>query len=166
MPRFRNAYELMRELVVLSINIVLVKEAIQKTERFKASLLYLNVSTGPMDVLLLDLINRKRSLQNRFKLYYETDLLDFNPARKDLFLVLTSDQAGWKRKEMECGYAYIYDIYDATYIVDLRTGTVYDKTPENVSHFEHRDKKLFMGQVYDYFKIDVKNPVIGRDLRY
>lgn len=166
MPRFKNAYELMRELVVLSINILLVKELIQKTERYKAGLLYLSISTGPMDVLLLDLAKRKRSLQNRFKLHYEIGLLEFNPARKELFLVITPDQAGWKRRDLENGYTKVYDIYDRTYFVDLRTGTIYDKTPENTSHFEGQDKKLFTGSVYDYFNIDVSNPIKGKDLRY
>jgi hypothetical protein len=166
MLRFKNAYELMRELTILSVNIILVKEGIQKTERFKANILYLNISVGPLDILLLDLQKRKRSLQNRFKILYEIDLLEANPARNDLFLVITTDQTGWKRRELEEGYSFIYDIYETRYLVDLRTGIIYNDTTENIVYFAERNTKLFMGAVYDYFKVDMKNPLIGKDLRY
>ena len=69
-----TTFQLMRELVVLSINLSYVKNALQHNERFRGELMYINMTTGSLDVLSLDLIRRKVSLQNRFKTLVEFQL--------------------------------------------------------------------------------------------
>jgi len=159
-----TSYQLMRELVVLSLNLIYVKNVIQRNERYKADLMYLNISHGPLDVLLQDLIRRKTSLQNRFKSLVEFQLVEKLNKVSDLLIVIMPEQAGFKRKELERGWAVFPDIYDRNWLVNIRTGDLLESNYTNTKFFV--SNILQLNAVYGYFQIDPNNPLVQKDLRY
>jgi len=159
-----TSYQLMRELVILSINLSYVKNTIQRNERYKADLMYLNISHGPLDVLLQDLIKRKTSLQNRFKTMVEIQLVEKLNRVSDLLIVIMPEQAGFRKKEMEQGWAQIPDIYDRNWLLNIRTGDLLEDNYTNTKFFV--DNILQLNSVYNYFSININDPLPNKDLRY
>jgi hypothetical protein len=159
-----TSYQLMRELVVLSINLNYIRDTIQQNERYKAKLMYLNISHGPLDVLLQDLVKRKASLQNRFKSLVEFQLVEKLNRVSDLLIVIMPEQAGFRKKEMEQGWANLFDIYDRTWLLNIRTGDLLEDNYVNAKFFH--DNILQLNAVYNYFQIDINNPLPQKDLRY
>jgi hypothetical protein len=157
-------YQLMRELVVLSLNLIYVKNVIQKNERYKADLMYLNISHGPLGVLSQDLIRRKTSLQNRFKSLIEFQLVEKVNRVDNLLIVIMPEQAGFKKKELERGWARMPDIYDRSWLLNIRTGDLLEDNYTNAKFFVNNILQL--NAVYGYFKIDPNNPLTQKDLRY
>jgi hypothetical protein len=161
---YPTAYQLMRELVILSINLSYVKDAMQRNERFIADLMYLNVSHGSQKVTADNLIRRKVSLQNRFTYMVEIDLIERLNKVTDLLIVIPREQAGFRKKELEQGWAIIPDIYSKNWLIDLRTGQIYEDNFVNAKFF--RTNILPLGGIYSYFNIDIRNPLPQKDIRY
>ena len=159
-----TTYQLMRELVILSINLNYIKETIQHNERYKANLMYLNISVGPLNVLLEDLIKRKTSLQRRFKALVEIQLVEKYNNIKDLLFVILPEQSGYRKKEMEQGWATIPDIYDNNWLINIRTGDLLEENYTNTKFLVTNIKIL--GSVYNYFSINTQDPLLRKDIRY
>jgi len=159
-----TSYELMRELVILSVNLHYVKDLIQKNERFRADLMYLNISHGPLDVLLQELVKRKVSLQKRFKEMVEFQLVEKLNKVSDLLIVIPIEQAGFRRKEMQQGWAIYPDIFDRQWLLNIRTGDLLESNVTNMRFFMENIAKL--EAVYRYFGIDPHNPLPNKDIRY
>jgi hypothetical protein len=159
-----TSFQLMRELVILSINLSYVKNAIQHNERFKGELMYLNITQGPQSITELDLIRRKVSLQNRFTSLVEFQLVEKLNRIENLLIVVPLEQAGYRKKEMEQGWAIIPDIYDLTWLLNIRTGQLYENNYTNAKFF--MSNILPLGEVYKYFQIDFNNPLPQKDIRY
>src|SRR4030042_1402754 len=146
-----TSFQLMRELVVLSLNLLYIKDTIQQSERFRTKLIYLNISHGPLDVLLIDLVRRKTSLQNRFKFMVELELVEKLNRVSDLLIVIPPDQSGFRKKEMEQGWAQLVDIYDKNWLLNIRTGDLLEDNDVNTKFFT--DNILQLHAVYNYFQI-------------
>jgi hypothetical protein len=159
-----TSFQLMRELVVISINLHYVKDMIQKNERLIAALMYLNIPYGSATLTTDNLNRRKVSLQNRFTSMVEFELVEKLNKVKDMLIVIPREQAGYRKKEMEQGWAVVPDIYDHNWLLDLRTGQLYEDNYTNAKFF--MSNILPLGEVYKYFQIDIKNPLQQKDLRY
>lgn len=159
-----SIYSLMRELVILSINISYVKDTIQQNERYKAKLMYLNISHGPLDVLLQDLVRRKVSLQKRFKNLIELQLVERYNKVSNLLIVIPEELSGYRKKELEQGWAVLQDIYGEEWILNIRTGDLLESNYINTKFFV--DNISVLGSVYVYFKISPKDPLPDKNIRY
>jgi hypothetical protein len=159
-----SIYSLMRELVILSINISYVKDTIQQNERYKAKLMYLNISHGPLDVLLQDLVRRKVSLQKRFKNLIELQLVERHNKISNLLIVIPEELSGYRKKELEQGWAVLQDIYGEEWILNIRTGDLLESNYINTKFFV--DNISVLGSVYVYFKISPKDPLPDKNIRY
>ena len=159
-----SIYSLMRELVILSINISYVKDTIQQNERYKAKLMYLNISHGPLDVLLQDLVRRKVSLQKRFKNLIELQLVERHNKVSNLLIVIPEELSGYRKKELEQGWAVLQDIYGEEWILNIRTGDLLESNYINTKFFV--DNISVLGSVYVYFKISPKDPLPDKNIRY
>ena len=159
-----SIYSLMRELVILSINISYVKDTIQQNERYKAKLMYLNISHGPLDVLLQDLVRRKVSLQKRFKNLIELQLVERHNKISNLLIVIPEELSGYRKKELDQGWAVLQDIYGEEWILNIRTGDLLESNYINTKFFV--DNISVLGSVYVYFKISPKDPLPDKNIRY
>jgi hypothetical protein len=159
-----SIYSLMRELVILSINISYVKDTIQQNERYKAKLMYLNISHGPLDVLLQDLVRRKVSLQKRFKNLIELQLVERHNKISNLLIVIPEELSGYRKKELEQGWAVLQDIYGEEWILNIRTGDLLESNYINTKFFV--DNISVLGSVYVYFKISPQDPLPDKNIRY
>jgi hypothetical protein len=81
-----------------------------------------------------------------------------------LLIVIPPEQAGFRKKEMEQGWAIIPDIYDHTWLLNIRTGDLLENNYTNMKYFV--SNILPLDGVYRYFEIDVNNPLPNKDLRY
>jgi hypothetical protein len=159
-----TSYQLMRELVILSINLSYVKDAMQRNERFIADLMYLNIPHGPEAITRDNLVKRKASLQKRFTQMIEFQLVEKHNNVQELLIVVPQEQAGFRKKELEQGWASIPDIYENNWLIDLRTGNLYEDNYVNAKFF--KQNILPLDGVYRYFNIDINNPLPNKDIRY
>lgn len=162
-----NWYKL-QEIVILSLNIVYIKDTIQAVERMKAKLSYMGIATGPIQVTYQELLDRRRSLTKRTQRHLGEFL---NSGRQNLPYIFSIDKEyGWlTKKQLEKGYALFTNIRDMTYALDLRTGTLYPVTnPESeqdpiIRTLEYNAQHV--GPVYDLYNIDTTDPLKDK-LRY
>ena len=164
---FASSWHKLRELVVLSLNIIFIKDTLQQTERLKAKLQYINITDGSVSVLEDDLRRRKHNLNIRVKQLLEDDIL------VPRVIVVDIPNASLTKKELDRGYALYTDVMGNTSALDLRKGTTYPLTEfevENTTNsttmatLEYNAKHL--GSVLRYFEIDQSDPLKGKDLRY
>lgn len=155
----------MRELILLSLNLIYIKDTIQQSERYKGKLQYLDISYGPVEVILMDLRSRSVFLRKRIKNIVENILVDkYMYGAKDIIFNLPTETIGITKKELDAGYMIIEDIYENRYILDLRTGDILPYNTSNISFYEYKKNKL--GGVYNFFKINPKDPITIYDIRY
>lgn len=163
--RAKARYYVTRELILLSLNLIYVKDTIQQSERFIGKLKYIGVSSGPIEVILMDLRSRSMFLKKRIKNIIENVLVNKTLAgAKDIILHLPDETTGITKRELDSGYMILEDIYEVRYILDLRTGDILPYNNTNLNFFEMRKQKL--GGVYNYFKINPKDPIKVYDLQY
>jgi len=169
-PQFKSTWHRMRELVIISLNIIYVKDLMQHCERMKTKTEYLNISTGPIKVLEKDLEYRKRSLNKRMKILLE-DLLNSKRDQSEYVFNIDVDHACLTKKQLEKGYALFTNVHDKTFALDIRKGALYpiefpeSNTQERTILFLEYTAK-HEGAVYEFFEIDITDPLKNNELRY
>lgn len=169
MPKkeFASSWHKLRELVVLSLNIIYLKDTLQQCERLKSKFNYINMAEGSIAIMEDNLRKRKHALNLRVKELLEEDLL--------IPRIVTIDipNAALTKKQLDKGYAFFTDVMDKTMAFDLRKGTCYpiteqeaeeNTTSATMDSLEYNAKHL--GSVLRYFEIDQSDPLKGKDLRY
>lgn len=166
---YKSTWHRMRELVILSLNIIFVKDMMQYCERLATKAEYLNLPSGSIQVMQQELIKRKHSLNKRMKNELE-DLLNSKREASEFVFVIPVEHACLTKKQLEKGYALITNINDRTFALDIRKGALYpidfpeENTNErNMQYLEYTAKHE--GPVYKYFEIDETNP-LQNELRY
>lgn len=169
---YKSTWHKMRELVILSLNIVYIKDLLQQCDRLVAKLEYMNFTIGSITVTQDTLIKRKHELNKRMK-----ELLEDVLNQKGVTLAVTEyafnidiDHASLTRKQMEKGYALFTNVRDHTYALNLRNGAL---LPINLPEVSPSDRNLMSleytaqheGPVYRYFEIDITDP-LKNELRY
>jgi hypothetical protein len=160
----------MRELVILSLNIIYTKDLLQFSERYCAKLEYLNFQVGPVTVSQQELLRRKHELNKRVKELLEDIMNSRTDGSKYLFNIELA-HACLTRKQLERGYALFTNIYNVTFALNLRNGALLiipnpesvDTQGGNLSSLEYT--AYHEGSVYKFFDIDVADPLKG-NLRY
>lgn len=168
--RYKSTWYQMRELIILSLNIIYIKDTIQQLERgIKTRLLYINQETGPVDAMIYCLQARKHSLNKRMKFELE-DLMNSKKDDSNFAFNVEVDHASLTRKQLLKGYALFTNVRDITYALDLRSGVLLPIThPElnvtdpNMAGLEYTARHE--GGVYKYFEIDPTDP-LKNELRY
>jgi hypothetical protein len=162
----------MRELVVLSLNIIFIKDTLQQCERLKAKLEYMNFQQGSVSVLEIDLQARKHELNKRMKELLEDILNSKRGYDSDFCFNIELAHASLTRKQLEKGYLLITNVRDVTYALNLRNGailpvafpeisnTVMDPTLRSLEYTAKHE-----GALYKYFDIDQTDP-LKNELRY
>jgi len=72
---FASSWHMLRELVVLSLNIIFIKDTLQQCERLKAKFQYINMAEGSIEIMEDNLRKRKHALNLRVKDLLENELL-------------------------------------------------------------------------------------------
>lgn len=177
MPQFKSTWHRMRELVVLSLNIILIKDTLQQCERMRAKLHYINFSEGPVSVLELELHARKRALNKRVKVLLE-DVMNATTFTIPKYKIdstnytfnIDFEHACLTKKQLDKGYALFNNVRDNTFALNLRNGallpiTNYEQgTPDgNLASLEYTAQHE--GSVLKYFDIDSTDP-LKDNLRY
>jgi hypothetical protein len=169
MPKkvFASSWHKLRELVVLSLNIIYIKDTLQQCERLKSKFRYINMAEGSIEIMEDDLRKRKHALNIRVKELLEEELLT------PRIVVIDVPNASLTKKQLDKGYAVFVDIMDKTIAFDLRKGTCYpitegeaenNTTSATMNALEYNAQHL--GSVLRYFEIDQSDPLKGKDLRY
>lgn len=163
-----SSWHTLRELVVLSLNIIFIKDTLQQTERLKAKLQYMNFTTGSIEVLEDDLRRRKHNLNLRVRKLLEEDIL------YPRIIAIDVPNASLTKKELDRGYALYTDVRGNTFALDLRKGSTYSLSEQEIEEnvlpstalatLEYNAKHL--GNVLKYYEIDQSDPLKGKDLRY
>jgi len=167
--QYKSTWHKMRELVILSLNIIYIKDTLQFSERLHAKIQYLNVTTGSIAVLQDDLQRRKHELNKRMKELLE-DILNSSRPESDFCFNIELEHASLTRKQLEKGYALYTNIRNNSYALNLRNGcilpidnpelTVSDRNLMSLEYTAHHD-----GAVYKYFDIDLSDPLTN-NIRY
>jgi len=164
---YPSSWHKLRELVVLSLNIIFIKDTLQQTERLKAKLQYINLSKGSVEVVEDDLRRRKHNLNLRVRKLLEDEIL------APRVIAIDVPNASLTKKELDRGYALYTDVRGNTYALDLRKGSTYPLTEQEIENntnsatmasLEYNAKHL--GSCLKYFEIDQSDPLKGKDLRY
>lgn len=170
MPQFKSQWHLMRELVILSINIIYLKDMIQHCERMSARAKYLHLPEGSISVMIKDIELRKRSLQKRVKKLLE-GLLNSTKDESEYVFNIPLEHACLTRKQLQKGYMLINNVHDKTFALDIRKGALYpvnfpelDSNEQTIQFLEYTAKHD--GAVYKYFEIDETDPLKNNELRY
>jgi hypothetical protein len=165
----------MRELVILSLNIIYIKDTLQQCERLKAKLQYMNFPTGSISVTEDNLTKRKHELHKRMKELLE-DILNSKKDYKaitdasDYTFNIELEHASLTRKQLEKGYALFTNVRNIDYALNLRNGCL---LPITMPESSCSDRNLMSleytanhdGSVYKYFEIDLADPLTN-ELRY
>jgi hypothetical protein len=169
MPKkvFASSWHKLRELVVLSLNIIYLKDTLQQCERLKSKFRYINMAEGSISIMEDNLRKRKHALNIRVKELLEDDLL------LPRLVVIDIPNASLTKKQLDKGYAFFVDIQEKTIAFDLRKGTCYPISEQDAE--EHTSSATMnaleynaqhLGSVLKYFEIDQSDPLKGKDLRY
>lgn len=163
----------MRDLVILSLNIIYIKDNLQHLERLKAKMEYMNFSIGPLAVMENSLNDRKRQLNRRVKALLE-EILNSKKVtlgeETDYSFVIETEHSSLTKKQLEKGYALFANVRDKTYALSLRNGALLPIIDPENNIIDHNLSSLEFiarheGPVYDYFEIDMTNP-LQNNLRY
>ena len=164
--RFPSTWHKMRELVILSLNIIYIKDILQQSERLKARLIYLNFSEGPIEGVEDMLRVRKRQLNLRMKNLLE-EILNSSRDWSLYGFNVDIETASLTRKQLEKGYAIFTNIREVSFALNLRNGAlsiIYnpedpDSTDANLRSLEYTARHE--GPVYKFFNIDMNDPLTG-----
>ena len=166
---YKSTWHKMRELVILSLNIIYLKDLLQFYERAKFKSSYLKLTTGPYEVLIQDALQRKHELNKRVKVLLES-ILNSTKDKSDFCFNIELAHACITRKQMEKGYALFTNIRNITYALNLRNGciliienpelSVSDRNLMSLEYTAHHD-----GPIYKYFEIDLGDP-LSSNIRY
>lgn len=167
--RYKSTWHKMRELVILSLNVIYIKDLLQFYERCIAKTQYLNLSTGPMEVLVYNAQARKHELNKRIKVLLE-DILNSSLIENEFCFNVDLPHACITRKQMEKGYALFTNVRNNVYALNLRNGAL---LPITNPEFNVSDRNLMSleytaqheGAVYKYFEIDLSDP-LTHNIRY
>lgn len=160
----------MRELVIISLNIIYVKDTMQACERLQTKARYLNIPDGSIKVTIQELLRRKHSLNKRMK--RELEYLVNSGRRESNFIFdIPVEHACLTKKQLEKGYMLLTNIRNMTYALDIRKGALYpiddpesnSTTDINLRYLEYTAQHD--GPVYKYFEIDETDP-LKNELRY
>jgi hypothetical protein len=178
-PTFKSTWHRMRELVIISLNILYIKDYLQQLERARSKALYLNFPDGPIAVMELNLHARKRSLNKRMKVLLE-DLMEskhdqrytwLQNASSDYVFNIELENACFTKKQLDKGYALFTNVRDVTFALDLRKGSLLivndyenDTTDANLRSLEYT--AYHDGSVLKYFDIETSDPLPKENLRY
>ena len=172
-PRFKSTWHKMRELVILSLNVIYIKDTLQMCERMNAKLEYMNFSKGSIAVIESNLHRRKHELNKRIKELLENILNSkrYSPNEEPMYAFsIDKDHASLTKKQLEKGYALYTNVRDRTYALNLRNGSVLiivdperNVLDPNLQSLEYTAKNE--GSVYKYFEIDTTDP-LKNELRY
>lgn len=148
----------MKELVLVSLNILYIKDTLQMCDRLIARLQYSGFSTGTMDVQIQSLKEKKRTLNIYMKDLLE-ELLNGKSTQTGSAFNIDVDCACFSRKELERGYALFTNVRNVTFALDIRKGSLLIiHNPETNSGDPNRDSLEYTarheGPVYSYFQID------------
>ena len=159
----------MRELVILSLNIIYIKDLLQFYDRATLRTDYLKLSTGPIAVLIQDAVQRKHELNKRVKVLLE-DILNSTKDESDFSFNIELSHACITRKQMEKGYAIFTNVRDLSYALNLRNGcllpidnpelSVSDRNLMSLEYTAQHD-----GAIYKYFEIELNDPLTN-NIRY
>jgi hypothetical protein len=164
---FKSTWYKLRELVVLSLNIIFIKDTLQQCERLRLKAQYINMTSGSIEVFEDNLRKRKHALNIRVKSLLEDDIL------LPRLIVVDAPFACLTRKQLDRGYAIFSDIQERSFALDLRKGSTYPLTDYSIEEtsncatmnsLEYNAQHL--GSVLKYFEIDQSDPLKGKDLRY
>jgi hypothetical protein len=170
--KFPSTWHKMRELVILSINLIYVKDLLQMDDRISSKSIYLDIPNGSIKVHIDALQARKKELNKRIKDLLEYILNETPGGNRDSVFVFNIDEeaAGLTRKQLEKGYALFTNVKNDTYALNLRTGgLLIINTPElnasdrNLMSLEYTAQHD--GTVYGYFEIDQTDPLKDK-IRY
>jgi len=169
-PFFKSTWHRMRELVIISLNILHIKDALQQLERTRAKALYMNFSDGPIAVMELNYQTRKRSLNKRMKVLLE-DLMNSKRDQTEYAFYVDKDSACFTKKQLDKGYALFTSVLETTFALDLRKGSLLiinnyenesiDTNLRSLEYTAYHD-----GSVLKYFDINPSNPLPQENLRY
>lgn len=168
--QFKSTWHKMRELVILSLNIIYIKDTLQSLERLTAKLQYINMTDGPLKVTHDDLQRRKHELNKRMKRLLE-ELMNSSRDDSEFCFNVELEHASFTKKQLEKGYVIFNNIRDVAFALDIRKGSllpianpesnVLDPNLASLQYTERHD-----GPVYKYFEIDTSDPLKNSDLRY
>jgi hypothetical protein len=166
---YKSTWHKMRELVILSLNIIFIKDLMQQCERLIAKTEYMNFPPGALQVQCDNYVKRKHELHKRVKELLE-DILNSDKPKSDYCFNIAVDHASLTRKQLEKGYALFNNIRDVTFALNLRNGCLLPlEFPE--SHASDRNLMSLEytaqhdGAVYKYFEINLTDP-LKNELRY
>jgi hypothetical protein len=160
----------MKELVILSLNVIYIKDGMQQLDRIKARLQYLDIPTGSLDNIEQDYINRKRSLNKRIKVFIE-ELVNSKKEQSKYVFNIDVEHACLTKKQLDKGYAVFSNIYGFEYALNLRNGAllpIYDSELQTIKDPNLRNLEYTAdheGSVLKYFEIDITDP-LKNELRY
>lgn len=168
--RYKSTWHKMRELVILSLNVIYIKDLLQFYERAKFKTEYLNLSVGPYEVLINNALHRKHELNRRIKIFLE-ELLNSDLQYSNYCFNIELPHACITRKQMEKGYAFFTNVFNNTYALNLRSGTLLlidnpelsassDRNLMSLEHIAYHE-----GSIYKYFEIDLSDPITN-NIRY
>lgn len=159
----------MRELVIISINIIYLKDLLQFYERGHAKAEYLNLPTGTTDVQVDEAKRRIHSLKVRMKRMLE-NLMNSDKTDSSFTFNIDVEHASLTRKQLEKGYALFTNVRGYTYALNLRNGGLFHiLEPErnvidpHLASLEYT--AVHEGPVYKFFEIDQTDPLKG-EIRY
>lgn len=174
--QFKSTWHKMRELVILSLNVIYIKDTLQMCERLNAKLEYLNISIGSTAVTQLNLRSRKHMLNIRIKNLLEdilnSKILINNQLSEETHFIFNIDKeySSLTRKQIAKGYALYTNIRDITYALNLRNGSllpilnpeghVMDRNLISLEYTATHEESLLK-----YFEIDPEDP-LRNELRY
>lgn len=166
---FKSTWHKMRELVILSLNIIYIKNILQQCGRMHEKLEYTGFTSGPVSVIEDNLNRRKHELNKRMKNLLE-EIMNSSKDKSDFCFNIEQDHACLTKKQLEKGYALYTNIRNVTYALDLRKGAllpildpesnVEDNNLRSLEYTAHHD-----GPVYEYFEIDTSDP-LKNNIRY
>lgn len=162
----------MKELVILSLNVIYIKDTLQFQDRFRAKLQYLNISEGSEDVTRQALFTRKRILLKRIKSLLD-GLLNSTKIESDYAFNIDWEHASLTMKQLNKGYALYANVRDKTYALNLRNGMLLPIdfpestsgaiTDTNLRGLEYTAQHE--GSVLKFFNIDPSDP-LKNEIRY
>jgi hypothetical protein len=169
MQRFQSNWHLMKELTVLSLNIIFIKDMLQALDRINGKLQYMNFPQGSIVVTKDNLRLRKRELHKRIAVILE-DLLNSKKEVSKFVFIIDRTTACFTKKDIDNQFAIFSNIFNTDFALDLRSGALYPINFESdnlnspiMQTFAYR--KQHEQSLLKWFEIDPSEP-LKNNLRY